>query len=48
VPLVSDAFTDGLHLAYCLALTFAVLGLIFALRLDESKLRGVDSEPEAG
>ena len=46
VPLVSDAFTDGLHLAYCLALAFAVVGLIFSLQLDESKLRGVDSEAE--
>ncbi len=48
VPLASDAFTDGLRLAYCLALAFAVLGLIFSLRLDESKLRGVDQEPEPG
>ncbi len=48
VPVVSDAFTDGLRLAYSLALAFAVLGLIFSLRLDEAKLRGVDSEPEPG
>ena len=46
VPLVSHAFTDGLRLAYCLALAFAVLGLIFSLRLDESQLRGVDKEAE--
>ncbi len=44
VPLVGDAFTAGLHQAYWLALAFAVVGLIFSLRLDEAKLRGVDDE----
>jgi EmrB/QacA subfamily drug resistance transporter len=47
-PLAGEAFTDGLHLAYSLALAFAVVGLIFSLGLDESKLRGVDREEADG
>jgi len=46
-PLVRDAFADGLHQAYWLALAFAVLGLVFSLLLDEKKLRGVDAEEGA-
>ena len=44
---VGGAFTDGMHIAYSLALAFAVLGLIFSLGLDETKLRGVDQEATA-
>jgi Major Facilitator Superfamily len=47
VPLTGNAITAGMHLAYCLALAFAVIGLIFSLGLDESKLRGVDREAVA-
>lgn len=46
-PLVGDAVTNGMHLAFSLALAFAVVGLIFSLGLDESKLRGVDQEAVA-
>ena len=46
IDVSAQAFTTGLQHAFWLALAFAVLGLIVALSLDDSKLKGM-AAPEA-